>query len=382
MRLAKKHECTGCMACVDACVHKVLGAEVDKDGYYRIKVTDGDACVECGMCTRACPVLEAPKMDICRPVPYAAWSTHRPTRAQGASGGLFGAMARTILADGGVVYGAAVDGFDVRHRRIESEADLHLLQGSKYQHSCTEGIFRQVRSDLAKGRKVLFGGLSCQVAGLLKFLGRTPRENLLTVDTICGGLSTMLPMMSLRDSGRYSGIVSFRDKENGWQSRGFRYALKMRLKDGGVENLGLDNAVLNTFSSKLLKRSSCLDCKFNGRHRLADCTIADFWGDSRFPEQHGGGLSALMVHTAKGEVLVSASDIERREVEWSDVESGNHNLIFTSYPLIRKFPWRKKALKAQREGDFGKAAKYMATNTPQGLVLRVYLKLNDLIRRH
>lgn len=382
MKLAKPSECTGCMACVDACGHKVLDAQVDKDGYYKIIVNSPDACVECGLCTAACPVLKAPEKERRSSVPYAAWSSNADARKNGASGGLFGAMARSILNEGGVVYGAALDGFEVKHMRVETPEELHRLQGSKYQHSSMLGVYRQIRTDLIKGRKVLFGGVSCQVAGLLQFLGRVSRENLVTVDTVCGGLSTMLPMMHLRDSGQYSGIVSFRDKEHGWRSTGFRYALKMMRKDGTVENLGLDNAVLNTFSSKLLKRSSCLDCHFNGRHRAADCTIADFWGDKRFPAEHQGGLSALVVHTDRGERLVASSAIERKEVEWENIERGNHNLTFTSYPWIRKMPWRKSALKAQRRGDFAKAWRYMAPGTPEGMVLRLYLKLNDLRRKN
>lgn len=381
MKLAKPSECTGCMACVDACGHKVLDAQVDKDGYYKIIVNSPDACVECGLCTAACPVLKAPEKERRSSVPYAAWSSNADARKNGASGGLFGAMALSILNEGGVVYGAALDGFEVKHMRVETPEELHRLQGSKYQHSSMLGVYRQIRTDLIKGRKVLFGGLSCQVAGLLKFLGRVSRENLVTVDTVCGGLSTMLPMIYLQNSGKYSGIVSFRDKEEGWRAEGFRYALKMRRRDGTVENLGLNNAVLNTFSSKLLKRSSCLDCHFNGMDRLADCTIADFWGDKKFVSEHSKGISALMVHTRKGEKLASFCEIERREVEMADVERGNHNLTFTSYPLIRKFPWRKFALEAQSKGDFDKAAKFMATNTPEGLILRIYLKLNDLRRR-
>lgn len=381
MKLAKPSECTGCMACVDACGHKVLDAQVDKDGYYKIIVNSPDACVECGLCTAACPVLKAPEKERRSSVPYAAWSSNADARKNGASGGLFGAMAHWVLNEDGVVYGAVIDGFEVKHIRVDSVEDLHLLQGSKYQHSNMKGVYRSIRTDLIRGRKVLFGGLSCQVAGLLKFLGKVSKDGLYTVDTICGGLSTMLPMIDLQNSGKYSGIVSFRDKEEGWRAEGFRYALKMRRRDGTVENLGLNNAVLNTFSSKLLKRSSCLDCHFNGMDRLADCTIADFWGDKKFVSEHSKGISALMVHTRKGEKLASFCEIERREVEMADVERGNHNLTFTSYPLIRKFPWRKFALEAQSKGDFDKAAKFMATNTPEGLILRIYLKLNDLRRR-
>lgn len=42
-----------------------------------------------------------------------------------------------------------------------------------------------------KGRKVLFSGVSCQIAGLHRFL-RKEYENLLTVDVICHGVPSPL----------------------------------------------------------------------------------------------------------------------------------------------------------------------------------------------
>ena len=46
MKLASQKECTGCMACVDACPHNVLKAEVDLNGYYAIVSSLMEKCVE------------------------------------------------------------------------------------------------------------------------------------------------------------------------------------------------------------------------------------------------------------------------------------------------------------------------------------------------
>lgn len=253
-----------------------------------------------------------------------------------------------------------------------------MLQGSKYQHSNMEGVYKHVRNDLRQGMYVLFSGMGCQVAGLLSFLGNTNKDRLYTIDTICGGLSTMLPMLRLKESGKYIGIKSFRDKENGWQSTGFRYSLKMIRRDGNIEDLGLDNMVLNTFSSKLLKRSSCLDCKFSGFHRMSDCTIGDFWGDQRFKEQHAEGLSVLMIHRERINNLLEESTIALKEVAWAEVIANNCNIYWTHYPMVRHLPSRKIALKAMRNGDWEKAKKQMAIWSLPGLVLRLCLKANTL----
>lgn len=379
MKLSSPKECTGCMACVDVCSHNVLKATIDTSGYYTIVPDLEKGCIECGRCSQVCPVLNLAQTTG-ESSPYAAWNKDSKQRKQSASGGIFAAMASSILQKGGSVYGAVIEGFDVKHLRITDEYDLYRLQGSKYQHSDMTGIYKQVRNDLRQGMYVLFSGLGCQVAGLLSFLGKMRKEKLYTIDIICGGLSTMLPMLHLKESGKYKGIFSFRDKENGWQSKGFRYSLKMIRRDGSIEDLGLDNLVLNTFSSKLLKRSSCLDCKFVGLHRSSDCTIGDFWGDDSFKEQHKEGLSVLIVHNGRILSLIKETHIEVKDVSWKNIVTDNRNIYWTHYPLIRSFFSRKKALLAMRNNEYSKAARQMNPWSFSGLLLRIYLKLNILHR--
>lgn len=379
MKLASQKECTGCMACVDACTHNVLKAEMDLNGYYAIVPDCMEKCVECGRCSQVCPILN-PAQTTGKSTPYAAWNMDMGQRKLSASGGIFASLATSIIRKGGSVYGAAIDGFKVKHLRITDECELHRLQGSKYQHSDMTGVYKQVRNDLRQGRYVLFSGLGCQVAGLLTYLGKMKKDKLYTIDTICGGLSTQLPMSHLQASGKYQGIFSFRDKENGWQSKGFKYALKMVRTDGSIEDLGLDNMVLNTFSSKLLKRSSCLDCKFTGFHRNSDCTIGDFWGDESFKEQHHAGLSVWIIHHDRILSLAGGMPLEAQPVSWKEVVAHNRNIYWTHYPLIRHFFSRKKALRAMRKKDYATVAKQISPWSFPGLLLRVYLKLNILHR--
>lgn len=380
MKLAKRKDCTACMACIDSCSHHALSSSIDPNGYYQIDF-DTNKCVECGLCIRACPVVSPPRVSIKVSKPYAAWSTHQILREKSASGGVFSAIASAILQEEGVVYGAVIDGFEIRHKRIERIEDLPPLLGSKYQQSVMSGAYKSIRQDLKNGRIVLFCGMACQVAGLKNFLGKCNTENLYTIDTICGGLSTMLPMLQLKQSGKYTGIVSFRDKENGWQSKGFRYALKMQKTDGGIENLGLDNLVLNTFSSKLLKRSSCLDCQFTGNNRHSDCTIGDFWGDERFKEQHTKGVSVLVLHNERLRSLLQKSQLHLSPIQYEDFLPHNHNYHWTHYPLIRLFPVRKKALLSLQNGDTSTAARLVHLQSAAGIMIRFYLKLNGVIEK-
>ena len=381
MKLASTDACTGCMACVDICPRNVLGLEIDRYGYFKVAVQNISNCIDCGLCTKVCPVLNIPKNENISSHPYAAWDEFKPRRKRSASGGVFAAIATIFLENNCIVYGASIDGFEIIHKRITDINDLHYLQGSKYQHSNMTGVYRLVKKDLSDGRIVLFSGLSCQIAGLYSFLGsRRHSNNLYTIDTVCGGVSTMLPMLNLKSTGLFQGINSFRDKENGWQSVGFKYSLKMVRTDGNIEDFGLNNIVLDTFSSKLYKRASCLNCQFTGFHRLSDCTIADFWGDKRYVDQHHDGVSVMILHNTRLISFIEKSRLVYDPIKWSDFIQNNPNVYWSHQPYIKFFPSRKKGLEALRIKQNEIAKKQINIHSIPGLFLRLYLKINGLHR--
>ena len=98
-------------------------------------------------------------------------------------------MADKTILDGGVVYGAAWDeNMQLMHIGIEDAGKLDALRRSKYVQSDTDGVYKDVRSQLKTGRKVLFCGTPCQVAGLLSFLGNKEYPNLITAGVVCHGV--------------------------------------------------------------------------------------------------------------------------------------------------------------------------------------------------
>ena len=237
------------------------------------------------------------------------------------------------------------------------------------------GIYRHVRKDLVNGREVLFSGLSCEISGLKKFLRNINQEKLITVDMICGGVSTLLPMINLKLTHNYTGIVSFRDKDNGWKPFGFKYNLKMMRTDGKIENLGSENMVLCAFSSKILKRASCCNCKFTGLKRNSDITIGDFWGEKKYSHQHNAGVSALLIHSDKGYKYIQDSKVHVEPAAIEEISVYNPNLISTSYPLIPRLHYRKKVLKYLKNNDIEKAQNLLRMNGIMGYIIRLYLKI-------
>ena len=365
MKLSPPALCTGCMACVDSCHHNALAISIDHNGFYHIDTNDKN-CVNCGLCSRVCPVLNPSSIDrdnIALSKPYAAWCEDEMLRSKSASGGAFAAIAKTLLEKGAVVYGAAIDGFEVCHKRIETIEELPLLLGSKYQHSRMDKVYSLVKKDLKDGNVVLFSGLSCQVAGVLRFVGKKLSEKLFTVDTICGGLSTMLPLVKIKESGNYKGVLSFRDKEKGWKSKGFKYALKLVKNDGSIEDLGMDNMMMQCFCHKETKRLSCYDCLFNGFHREADVTIGDFWGDTRFPEQHPNGVSVVVLHNDRVKAYINSSTLHLEQVMWDEVVKSNPSLYWSHYPNYRKLCTRKRVFAKLRAGDEQAALRIMDNNS-------------------
>ena len=289
-QLANRRTCTGCMACVDVCPHGALKSYMGRDGHLYVR-WNRTQCIGCNICSRTCPIVSGHEPTPGKSEIFAAWANDETLRMKSSSGGVFAALAVEILAQGGVVFGAAMNGTVVVHRAIERIEDLEALQGSKYQQGDLSGVYRKAREYLREGRPVLFSGVPCQIAGLYGVLGGRRPDNLLTVDLVCGGFPSYWPMKAfLRHSIKpVNTIRSFRDKTSGWRSKGYRYALKTENTDGTESNYGFDNCVLLAFGSHMGNRYSCNDCKFARFHRMADLTIADLWGDTEYPEQHYRG---------------------------------------------------------------------------------------------
>ena len=372
------------MACVDSCRHEALTISLDPDGFFRVDKNE-KKCVACGLCTQVCPVLNPIQIDrlssnLSRP--FAAWCDNDELRKKSASGGAFAAISKAFLESGAVVYGAAIEKFRVVHKRVDSINDLPQLLGSKYQHSSMNGIHIQVKKDLMDGKTVLFSGLSCQVAAVIHFVGEKNARNLYTIDTICGGISTMLPMIRLKESNKYKGIISYRDKDNGWQAKGFKYALKMMLNDETIEDLGMNNMMLRCFCHKETKRPSCLNCQFNGFHRESDLTIGDYWGETHFQQQHYNGVSVVIVHSKRINSFLNASPLHMEPTLWAEVIRNNHSVYWTHCPEILKSYTRKQIFKFLRSGDEKKAQDWLGRKFLIGkLEMALILRKNEKRRK-
>ena len=173
-KLCPQEVCTGCFACKQVCAKGAI-RKIEIKGFLYPEI-DTSLCVDCGLCSKTCPVLNtstvSETMSRHELYSYAIWNKNVEDRLSSSSGGVFSALADKTILDGGVVYGAAWDeNMQLKHIGIEEAGKLDALRRSKYVQSNTDGVYKDVRIQLKTGRKVLFCGTPCQVAGLLSFLG-------------------------------------------------------------------------------------------------------------------------------------------------------------------------------------------------------------------
>ncbi|QHQ59955.1 4Fe-4S dicluster domain-containing protein [Anaerocolumna sedimenticola] len=310
--ISDKKYCSGCNACVQKCPKHCIKMVEDEEGFLYPSVNKNE-CVDCGFCEKVCPVINA-KEDKQKVAAYAAYANDDDIRMKSSSGGLFTLFADQILKDNGVVFGAAFDiDFMVHHVAIESVEELSRLQGSKYLQSRIENTYQQAEQYLKSGRKVLFTGTACQIAGLKQYLGKE-YDLLYTVDVLCHGVpSPKVWKRYLNYQEKYHGgavtRTIFRQKEFGWKS----YALKLQFSNSSAyEQIFQKDLFMQMFLSNICLRPSCHACKFKSLDRPSDITIGDSWGIGQYmPDMDDDkGTSVVLIHSEKGQKLFDLCESE------------------------------------------------------------------------
>ena len=332
--ITDKTRCCGCTACQAACPHDAIVMKPDVLGFTYPEV-DMSACVDCGLCEKVCAFVK--DCDASLPVDRSLTAEVQAARhkdgnvvAASQSGGVFTALSDAVLSEGGVIYGAAYKGLDeVSHIRAESAQERNLLRGSKYVQSDMGQIFRSVREDLVNGRKVLFSGTPCQVAGLKSYIPERLHENLLLVDFICHGVpSPSVWKDYVEYMSRKGNIVRaiFRDKSvAGWKVHADSF-----LYEDGKKRTGDTFRVL--FYKNIILRHNCGNCPYNVTAHPADVTIGDFWGVAEVLPvmDSGAGTSMVICNTEKGKLLMSRIrelELETVSLTYDFMSRKNPNLV-------------------------------------------------------
>ena len=139
-------QCALCGSCRNACPVDAISFD-KKHLDFRYPRIDTDRCIGCNRCEKVCPVLK-PVSGSAEgfPIAYVARNRDDGIRRISTSGGLFHALASRVLAEGGCICGAVLDGqFRVRHIVSDSPDDLRRMMGSKYAQSDMGLCYREIR---------------------------------------------------------------------------------------------------------------------------------------------------------------------------------------------------------------------------------------------
>lgn len=308
MELLNSSMCYGCSGCSQTCIHSAITMDKNKYGYY-IPNIDKDMCVECKECQHVCPQFN----DLCNsnysePFVYAACAEN-DIRETSSSGGAFYVIAENILSAGGIVYGASYcENFSVKHICVNNVKDLHLLQKSKYVQSYMGECYAQIRRNLSEGKKVLFSGTPCQIAGLYLYLGNlSSSELLLTIDLVCFGVPSQLMLQSYLDQKfdvEQIENIDFRDKRYGWNCT--THTVNFKGSENAYRNEKDEYSI--AFHNGLMRNNVCEYCKYDGFPRVGDITLGDFWGINQYKREldDNKGTSLILVNNSKAKQIVES----------------------------------------------------------------------------
>ena len=305
IEILNKKDCCGCSACAQACVKKCITMRTDYEGFTYPEV-DLSTCVQCGLCKKACPIINADSNsnEMLHYPAYAAFADAENVRLRSSSGGIFTLLAENVLHKGGMVFGAAFDDeFMVSHIGIEHIEEITRLQGSKYLQSRIGNTYYEAKVALDAGRQVLYSGTACQIAGLKGYL-KKEYPNLLTLDVLCHGVPSPKVWNSYLRSQEvlHNGHVRrtfFRHKKYGWKT----FALLLEFSNNkAYERIFAEDPFMQMFLSNICLRPSCYACKFKSLSRPSDITIGDCWGiDNIYPDMDDDkGTSIVFAHSEKG----------------------------------------------------------------------------------
>lgn len=319
----KKEHCFGCEACHQICPKNAISMNEDEEGF-RYPVIDENLCVNCGLCKNICPYSSMPKSYSENKTVFGGYHKDNIVREKSTSGGAFSAIVEAFCDSNYVIFGAESKGLDVFHSCIDNVDLIDKFRKSKYSQSIIGQSYNQVKQFLNNGKKVLFSGTPCQIAGLKSYLNSTNQENLLTVEVVCEGVPTPHFIRKYDEyvTKKYRSHIKILDyrytsakptknpKKGKWD---FQVMLTVLDNNKTLKKDRWFNPFWSIWLNHLMSRPSCYECPFTTTSRVADITLGDLWGVHLYcPELYGKNLgsSLIVANNEKGkQVLEKAKSL-------------------------------------------------------------------------
>lgn len=316
-----KDACTGCMACVAVCPKNAITVKDTLSAYNA--VIDEGLCINCKRCEKVCQNLHPTVKHV--PIAwYEGWAKEQVIRSHASSGGIATALATGFIQNGGYVCSCVFEQGKFTFQLTNREEDIWRSMGSKYVKSNPESAYVLVREALRSGKRVLFIGLPCQVAGMKRFVGETLQEQLYTVDLICHG--TPSPKVLEIFLHQYQKTLA---NINMIQ---FRIKAKMQLvvDDEGIVKKGVSDCYTISFLNGINYTENCYHCNYASSDRVSDLTLGDSWG-SENTQAHKKGISLVLCQTEKGQDLLDKCNVQLSFADIDRAIGNNHQLVHPSH---------------------------------------------------
>lgn len=326
--------CVQCQNCQLVCpVNAISMNRTEK--MFSYPEIDEKKCIKCNKCEKVCPVLN-PLKQRKNIISYAVKHKDKNIKMESSSGGLFTALAQTVIDEKGYVFGASFrDDFKVQHICVKNIEELSLLRGSKYVKSDLKDTFIKIEKLLCLGNKVLFSGTPCQCAALKAYL-KEKRYNgqIYIIDFICQGiLSDKLfeEYLEFLENKEKSEILSFefRDKTYGWLESG----PKVNYCNGKSKKWPLyEDLYMQGYFQSICMRESCYRCEYKNFYSGSDITMGDFWGADILEKEFFDplGVSLCCIQSNNGMNLVNKAEkyLEIKQVPLKTLIKYNQGLIY------------------------------------------------------
>lgn len=332
INITNKVDCCGCNACGDICPTQAIEFVTDNEGFWYPKV-NLDKCIDCGLCEKTCPMLQKADGVIRFDTPkvFAAYAKDEQIRVDSTSGGIFSMLALKGYEEKQYVGGAIYNKDHTVSQIVSNDPKLlPEIRSSKYLQSSATGVYREIKSLLKTGQKVLFCGTPCQIQALYLYLGNKEHENLTTIDFICRGVNSPKAFLSYMDMlekqfGARASKIKFKAKEWGWH----RFSMRVNFENGSeyCKDRYHDLFFIGYLQSGNFTRPSCYECPFKGFPQKSDITLADFWGIENIDKSmdQDKGTSLVLINSEKGRIFFDGikNEIVCKEFTMDDARKGN-----------------------------------------------------------
>ncbi len=340
-------KCTGCGACACACSQKAIAMVKNAEGFLYPEIKS-DKCTHCGNCSEVCHLQQQSKNNVFEQSVYACQIKDSQMLIHATAGGFFPLLAKTIIEQGGIVYGCSWDSdMNAVHNGGTTVDAIKEFSGSKYLQSNTTKVFPEICEHLKNGKKVLFSGTPCQVDSVLRYCRNLDCSNLITVDVPCYGVpsqsvfSAYIEKLNKKNNAKVIDF-RFRDKRHyGWSHTTF---ITFKRDDGTC--FEIEEADHNKidyykmFGNRNCYRKSCYQCLYNTLERVSDFTTGNYWGIERKSHVFDAtrGVSMVIINSEKALKIFESIKVDMitEERTAKDAVDSNEALTkVTAYPNHR-----------------------------------------------